>query len=132
MPENDDEFSTPGEKSLANVHYTDSNYDQPKVTHLVSQVETIKVAIYLQSRKLRSDAGAYSLLKHIKKCLVGYKPKDARTKMYISGYGDWRLEKDESMLMPFLEFSFETFNNEASDGSPALIGGPATQITVEE
>lgn len=129
MPENTDEFTRPGEKNYVNIHYTDSVYAKPKSTSEVIQDETVMVSFFLQCRTLRGDDGAQNLVKHVKQCMMGYKPANGR-KMYINAYGDWNTE-DGSMINPFIEFAFTTLSVQKSD-EPAPIGGKLKTVDVND
>lgn len=107
MPENDDEYKRVGSKPFVNVHYADSSFDKPTSTSAIHQTETITISFYVQARQLRGENGAHKLIGHINTCILGYRPQNARTRMFISGYGDWQAG-DEGEINPFIQMQFDT------------------------
>lgn len=106
MPESPEELLQPYEKSIVNVQYADSNYSDPEATDMICQTENVRVVIYLQCNKMKGASGGYKLLSCVKSALVGYRAANSLTRMWISGYGDWRIE--EGQMNPYIEFTFRT------------------------
>lgn len=109
MPENQEEllqdFDNGGQ---CNVSYMDSLYGDPDSTSIIDQEETVKVGIFMRCNTVKDDKGSYRLLKEVKKALLGYKPNDARTRMWISSYAGW--EPVDGQVGSMLEFAFRTQN----------------------
>lgn len=127
MPETAAEILQTYEKALANVHYMDSDYDKPASTSTIVQNEHVHVSIYLQADNMKDpDSGGYTLLTATKDALTGYMPANARTRMWISGYGDWQVE--DGQMMPYVEFTFDTLHQQKRNDSEEEIGGTLSSI----
>ena len=146
MPENQTELlqdydSWPG--GLVNIQYSDSEYGQALSTSMIEQIETVKVCCFIQANKMKGATGGYKLLDCVKRALLGYWPSEARSRMYISSYGDWRIEDGE--MKPYLEFSFDTIAQQIDINSmtsaphgftidsanSVYVGGPLSEVDVE-
>ncbi len=93
-------------KSQVNVKYSDSTYELPDSTSEICQDETVNVTLYIQADKMNGPDGGYRLLYYVKRALLGYRPVDSMTRMWVTGYGDWRIE--DGQMKPFIEFAFKT------------------------
>ena len=123
LPENQSELLETYEKSLVNVHYSDSSYTDPRSTDQIVQDETVRVVCYLQCDTMKdATKGGYLLLKHIKAALLGYKPENARTRMWISSYGDWTVA-EAGQVNPYIEFAFGAVNTQEIEENEALPDG---------
>ena len=109
MPENQDDLLQQYDKGMCNVQYVDSVYADPASTSIIEQEETVKVSVFMQTNSMKdATQGGYLLIASVKEALIGYKPVDARTRMWISGYGGWEIADGE--VAYYLEFSFRTVN----------------------
>lgn len=108
MPENQNELLQSYDKGMCNVQYLDSTYGDPESTSIIEQKEMVKVGVFMRTDTVKDAKGAYQLLKHVKLALIGYKPEDARTRMWVSNYSGWVIE--EGQVGDVLEFTFETRN----------------------
>ena len=100
---------TPG--GLVNVLYSDSSYGSAGGVMSAAEIvqdETVRVAFFIQANKMRGSSAGYKLLAVVKKAILGYRPADSKTRMWLSEYGDWRLNTEEGEMRPYLEFSFVT------------------------
>lgn len=129
MPENQNELLQAYDKSLVNVQYVDSIYDDPQSTSIIVQQETIKVICYMQCNMMKGMGGGYQLIACVKNALIGYQPAGAKTRMWISNYGDWQVV--DGQLNPFVEFSFRTVSQQVitDNSDPPLKGsGPLAKV----
>lgn len=127
MPETDNEFKRVADISFVNVHYADSEFSAPKGTGSIQQTETITVAFYLQARTLSDLNGANHLQQQLINCMLGYRPANARGRMYISAFGKWTI--DEGGQLPYIEMSFDTICQQLEYNDPA-IGGALKAATI--
>jgi|GEM_PF-3486840 len=128
MPENQQELLQDYTKSLVNVQYVDSIYQDPQSTSKILQEETVKVICYLQCNAMKGETGGYKLIAAVKDALLGYQPQNAKTRMWISNYGDWNIV--DGQLNPFIEFSFRTVSQQVIDDTdqPLPDSGPFAGI----
>jgi hypothetical protein len=129
MPENQVELLQDYEKSLVNVQYVDSIFQEPMSTSSIVQEETIKVICYLQCNMMKGDSGGYRLIGCVKDSLMGYEPANARTRMWISNYGDWNIV--DGQLNPFIEFSFRTMAQQVIDDTEQPLPGSGPLVEVD-
>jgi hypothetical protein len=75
MPELETERSLPEpQKAQFTVMYAGSEYENVNSTAQVSQMETVFVAVLIESNLLRGPKGVYNLLSVLKTALIGFKP----------------------------------------------------------
>ena len=108
MPENKVELLQPFTKGQCNIAYLDSDYATPASTSTIEQMETITLGVFMRCNTVKDEAGSYKLLKAVKNALIGYKPTDARTRMWIADYTGWNIE--DAQIGDMLAFKFDTVN----------------------
>ena len=130
MPDSQKDFAAVTTKTRVTVAYVGSAYDKPSGTAsgAVHQQEHITLALYVEGRKLRGSGGVYEAIDKVKDGLLGYKPASGRTRLYISGYGDWTFENN--VIGPFLEMTFTGIASQTLNDQPAAIGGPLQTTTL--
>jgi len=108
MPENQTELLQGFTKGQCNVAYLDSNYGPPASTSSITQMETVTLGVFMRCNAVRGAEGSHKLLAEVKKALVGYRPADARTRMWIAEYAGWNIE--DAQVGNMLAFRFDTVN----------------------
>ena len=121
MPQNQSALLQSYDFSLVNVLYADSVYGDPKSTADRVQDEQIKIVCFLQCNAMSGPTGGYNLIAQVKNALLGYRPNNATTRMWISNYGDWRIE--DGQLNPYIEFSFRTVAQQVIDDNDPVLDG---------
>jgi hypothetical protein len=130
MPDSQKDFAAVTTKTRITVAYVGSAYDKPSGTAsgAVHQHEHVTLALYVEGRKLRGVGGVYDAIGQVKAGLLGYKPTHGRTRLYVSGYGDWTFENN--VIGPFLEMTFTGIASQTLNDQPAALGGPLTSTTI--
>lgn len=64
------------QKAQFTVMYAGSEYENVQSTAQVSQMESVFVAVLVESNLLRGQRGVYNLVKVLKEALIGFKPSN--------------------------------------------------------
>jgi len=127
IPEKQSEQSRPFDKSRVTVQYFNSTYQPAPGINEVSQLETITMRLYFETRDLRSDRGFYKLIELCKRSLLGYKPANCSKRMTIDKYD--LVFYENNTFSPYIDFQTETVNVQAFDDTE---GGPGfTNLTIQ-
>lgn len=108
MPENQTELLQGFEKGQCNVAYMESTYGPPASTSSIQQMETVTVGVFMRCSAVRGAGGSHKLLEVVKGALTGYKPDDARSRMWVAEYAGWNIE--DAQVGNMLAFRFNTVN----------------------
>jgi hypothetical protein len=108
MPENQTELLQGFDKGQCNVAYMESSYGPPASTSSIMQMETVTVGVFMRCSAVRGAGGSHKLLEVVKSALTGYKPDDARSRMWVTEYAGWNIE--DAQVGNMLAFRFNTVN----------------------
>ena len=113
IPQNQSEQERPFLKGTISVQYYKSDYQTSSNINHVSQPETVTIRFTFQTTNLRMADGFYNLLDFSKKCLLGYKPVDAVTRLVIDVYD--LLFFENNTFQPYLQMKADFMNVQVLD-----------------
>lgn len=120
IPQNQSEQERPFIKGTISVQYFKSDYQPSLNINQVAQAETVTLRFTFQTTNLRMTDGFYNLLDFTKKCLLGYKPTDAVTRLVIDVYD--LLFYEMNTFQPYLQMKADFINVQVLDDSEQSVG----------